>query len=494
MGFNEMGNNREDKFLSKCAYGLADIYGGGAFVVISTFFTVFLTKALGMSPALAGTIPLIGKVWDAITDPIMGNIVDRTSSKFGAKRFYILIGSIISAITFLMLWMNAGIESVGGQYTFYALMYMLFSTGFTIVMVPYNGLLPDMVDDYNKRGSFSGIRTVFSSFGAILAGLVPTIIITDNTNASLYFTVAIIFSVIFLAVVLLTFFGTWEKQKEPVKVPLRKSLVQSFTVYKSFSFKLFICIFLAGQGAADFVTGLAVYYVDDVLNAYSGGRFTIMMGVLLLAQFTGTILFSIIMPKTSKKFPILIGFPVRMIATVALLFLSYEGAPFVIILVLSFIIGLGMAASSVSIYAILSDMADVDELITSIRRPGTVSGMATFIRKIATGLSSTIIGICLAIIGYDENLASQKLRQAAGTQVGITQLYVWIPIALMALAIVFAVLFPMNKPEYDIIKKEIMRRRGEDDSKITPQEIAVCEKVTGFKYDKLWNEDNALKF
>ena len=181
-----MGQNKENSFLAKCFYGCADIYGGGAFVVISTFFTVFLTKALGMSPALAGTIPLIGKVWDAITDPIMGNIVDRTTSRFGAKRFYMLIGSFVSAITFLLLWMNFSTQSVGAQYAFYVLMYMLFSTGFTIVMVPYNGLLPDMVDDYAKRGTFTGVRTVFSSAGAIIAGLVPTIIINDNTNPSLY--------------------------------------------------------------------------------------------------------------------------------------------------------------------------------------------------------------------------------------------------------------------------------------------------------------------
>ena len=97
-----MKKDRENSFLSKCAYGAADIYGGGALVVISTFFTVFLTKALGMPPALAGTIPLIGKVWDAVTDPVMGNITDRTHSRFGAKRFYILIGSFISAITFIL--------------------------------------------------------------------------------------------------------------------------------------------------------------------------------------------------------------------------------------------------------------------------------------------------------------------------------------------------------------------------------------------------------
>ena len=88
---------------SRLAYGAADIYGGGAFVIISTFYTVFLTKAMGMSPALAGTIPLIGKVWDAVTDPLMGNIVDRTKSRFGAKRFYLLVGSILSAITFVLM-------------------------------------------------------------------------------------------------------------------------------------------------------------------------------------------------------------------------------------------------------------------------------------------------------------------------------------------------------------------------------------------------------
>jgi oligogalacturonide transporter len=140
---------REERALSKICYGFADIYGGGAFVIISTFFTVFLTKALGMAPALAGTIPLIGKVWDAVTDPMMGNIADRTRSKFGAKRFYILLGSIISAITFVVMWIPFAASGSGtAQYIFYVLMYMLFSTGFTIVMVPYNGLLPDMVDDY----------------------------------------------------------------------------------------------------------------------------------------------------------------------------------------------------------------------------------------------------------------------------------------------------------------------------------------------------------
>lgn len=486
--------NRENSLWSKCAYGFADIYGGGAFVIISTFFTVFLTKALGMPTALAGTIPLIGKVWDAITDPIMGNICDRTKSKFGAKRFYILVGSIFSALTFILMWINISTDSMTGKYVFYMLMYMLFSTGFTVVMVPYNGLLPDMVDDYTVRSKFSGVRMIFSTFGAILAGLIPTLLIKDNTNASSYMTVALIFGVIFLVVILITFFGTWEKQKEVVKIGFVESFTQSLTVYKSRSFRLFIGIFLCGQGAADFVTGLAVYYVDDVLNAYGGGRFTYLMAVILLSQFVGTILFAPIMAKTSKKFPLLFGFPIRIAATLALLFFSHEGANFVIILVLSFIIGLGMAGSSTTIYAILADMADVDELITSMSRAGTCSAMATFVRKIATGLSSAIIGVLLMIVGYDELLAANSMRQSAFTQHGIALIYIFAPIVLMVAAILFTVVFPMKKKEFEIVKTEIARRKGEDSSAATPEEIKVIEKVTGYSYDRLWNSDNALKF
>ena len=488
-----MNQKNENSMWARIAYGLTDIYGGGAFVVISTFFTVFLTKSLGMPTALAGTIPLVGKVWDAITDPMMGNICERTSSRFGAKRFYMLIGSGISAITFLLMWVAFPGEAMAAKYVFYLIMYMLFSTGFTIVMVPYNGLLPDMVEDYTVRSRFTGTRTICSTFGAILAGLIPTLLIKDNTNAGSYLLVGVIFAVLFLAATLLSFLGTWEKEKPVIKVGLMESFLQSATVYKSRSFRYFIVLFLFGQGAADFVTGLAVYYVDDVLNAYGGGRFTYLMGTLLIAQFLGTIIFSFIMPRTSKKFPIYVGYPVRILATLAMLLFSYEGAPFAAILALSFIIGLGMAASTISNYAILADLADVDELITSVNRPGICSAMATFVRKICNGFSASLIGILLAVVGYDEVIAAAGGRQSAATQSGIANIYIWVPSIMLVVAIIATVLFPMTKKEFDIVRKEVARRKGEDHSKATAEEIAVCEKVTGYSYDRLWSKDNAYK-
>ncbi|MEE8808094.1 MAG: MFS transporter [Lactimicrobium sp.] len=482
-------NVSEDSFRSKAAYGFADIYGGGAFVVISTFFTVFLTKALGMPTALAGTIPLIGKVWDAVTDPIMGNIADRTKSRFGPKRFYILIGSFISAITFALMWVPFHASNTA-MYLFYVLMYMLFSTGFTIVMVPYNGLLPDMIDDYHRRAAYSSVRMAFSAFGSILAGLIPTLMIKDNTNASQYFKVGLVFAILFLIVILLTFAGTWEKQKQPVKVSMKDSFRQAFSVYRSRSFRLLIGIFLCGQGAADFFTGLAVYYVDDVLNAYGGGRFTILMGVLLVSQFLGMILFSTMSTKKNKEWPLLVSYPIRIIATLALLFFSHEGSSFLMILILSFFIGISMAGTTTTIYAILSDLADVDELITGVSRPATVSAMATFARKVATGLASAIIGILLAMVGYDEVLASSGARQSAFTQHGIAAIFIIVPCILMTAAYIFTRRFPMKEAEFQIVRKELDRRKGLDTSIISEHEKQVCQEVTGIPYENLYHRDN----
>ena len=117
-------------FFNRLTYGVGEIFGGGCFVIINAFFIVFLTDAMGMNAALAGTIPMVGKIWDAITDPIMGNITERTHSKYGAKRFYILIGSFASAITFVLIWMNINTPSMTAKYVFYMVMYCLFNTAF----------------------------------------------------------------------------------------------------------------------------------------------------------------------------------------------------------------------------------------------------------------------------------------------------------------------------------------------------------------------------
>lgn len=473
-------------------YGMGEFFNGGCFLIINSFFTVFLTKALGMPAALVGTIPLVGKVWDAITDPIMGNITDRTRSRFGPKRFYIMIGSIFSAITFVLMWVPAPSDSIWVKYAFYFVMYCLFDTAFTVLMVPYNGLLPDMMDDYAMRAKFSNMRMVWSTIGAMVCGLVPSFMIRDNLDTGAYLRCAMLFGVLFFVTSFMVFLGTWEKQKEPVKTTLKDSFPQAASVFRSKSFRIFIGLYLFGQCGMDFVSGMAIYYVDDVLNAYADGSLTKLLAALMISQLLGMAVFGPVMSRTSKRTTILIGAPIRLVGLVGMLFFSYEGAPLTPILVLAALVGFGNAASLTAIFAIMADMADVDELITSIRRPGIVSGMATFIRKISSGVSGSAIGFMLAAVGYDEVVANAGGRQSASTQQSIGLIFVLAPAILTALLLICDLYFPITRKEFDAVQREIARRKGEDSSKTTEEEKRIYERVTGFAYENLWTAENAV--
>ncbi len=477
-------------FFSRLTYGVGEIFGGGCFVIINAFFLVFLTDALGMNPVLAGTIPMIGKIWDAITDPIMGNIVERTRSKYGPKRFYILVGSIASAVTFVLMWINIHSPSMTANYIFYLVMYCLFNTGFTVLSVPYNGLLPDMMDDYAVRARFSNMRMVFSTLGAAICGLVPGMLIKQTYDPSQYMSCMLLFGALFFVVSITVFFGTWEKQKEPVKMTLLESFTQAASVFRSRSFLIFLGLYLFGQGGMDFITGMAVYYVRESLGNYEG-YYTLILAALIAAQLVGMLIFGPVMSKTSKKLAILIAAPVRLAGVLGLLAFSHHGAPLVPILALAALIGLGNAGSLTGIFAIMADMTDVDELITSIRRPGIVSGMATFIRKIASGLSVTIIGFMLSAVHYNEEIAKAGLEQTAATQHGIGICFVLAPAIMSALLLVCALLFPVTDKEFKLVRKDIARRKGSEEGEASEEEKAALKKVTGFDYENLWNPLNA---
>lgn len=475
---------------NRLMYGAGEFFNGGAFVIINSFFTVFLIKAMGMPAALAGTVPLIGHIWDAVTDPIMGNITDRTTSKMGAKRFYMLIGSFATAITFATLWIPFRTDHPVSMFIFYVLMYCLFSTGSTILMVPYNGLLPDMIDDYDNRSKFSNVRMIWSTLGAMVCGVLPTILISDTRNTTMYLRCGALFGLLFLITCLVTVAGTWEKQHHPVKSKLSDSFDHAGSAFRSRSFRLFVGIYLAGQCGMDFVSGMAVYYVDDVINGYKNHYVTYLMAALILAQLIGMLIWGPVMAKTSKRTTILIGAPIRIVSTLLLIPFSHEGASIVPILILAVGIGIGNAATLTSIFAIMADMPDVDELVTSVHRPGVVSGMSTFARKISSGLSAWLIGVLLAAVGYSEKLANAGTRQSLFTQRGIAMIFIFMPVFLCILLFIFGYRFPMTEKEFNIIKTEIQRRKGKDQSKASPEEIKVCERVTGISYDKLWDPAN----
>ena len=181
------------------AYGAGDLYGGGAFFIVTTFSMFYLVNVVGMHPVLAGLIPAVGKVWDAISDPLMGYISDNTKeNRFGKRRVWFLVSVLPIAVTFSMIWFPTSLSSQTGKFLFYLFAYILFFTVATMSYIPYAALSAEMTYDRKERNNLNGARIFFSFVATLLAGLtVKPIIDFYEGSKSGYLVMGLIFGLIF---------------------------------------------------------------------------------------------------------------------------------------------------------------------------------------------------------------------------------------------------------------------------------------------------------
>ncbi len=167
-------------FPSMIHYNWAIFLGNGSFYILGLFFIPFLTRVEGLSTAQAGIVVLCAKLCDAVTDPIMGIITDRTRSRFGRHRLYLLIGLVPVAVTYAMLWSSFGIAkgSPTGKMLYYIGAYMLFSVAYTVVMVPHTAMLPVLAPTYDLRTQYNAMRTILDAIGTEGSFLIATLLLS----------------------------------------------------------------------------------------------------------------------------------------------------------------------------------------------------------------------------------------------------------------------------------------------------------------------------
>ena len=483
----------------KLSYASGDIYGGGAFMIFSLLFMNFLVLVEGLPVVSTSLIIFIGKLWDAVTDPLMGRISDRTRSKYGRRRIYFLIGIIPVFLSFVMLFYSFGIESVAAKVFYYTFTYMFFGTAFTIVMVPYNAILSDITSDYNERTSFTTIRMLFSGGASLLAAVIPSVIIKSigseqNGPEQIpgYFVMALIFGAIFGIGWLIAFLGTREREDlpEPEKITLKFWL----SVFSNKAYKNFLGIFLSFQIAVDLVLALFIFYIDIVVLQYK--NYELIVGLLLVCSVLLMPVMGEIAKRKGKAFPLYIGMPVWMLSTIVFIWLD-SSVSVVVLCVLAAFIAVGSSAGNLSTWAMLADIFDIDEIRTSKRREGIYSGMTTFLRKLASGVAVLLMGFGLRAMGFDQNEYSElKARIVDFDPVvyarsdvvsGIKWMFVIIPLVLLAVCLFFALKNRINKRRFDAVLKGIeeFKSNGSID-RLTEQETADVLFAVGVEKNELW--------
>lgn len=382
------------------AYGVGDLYGGGSFFIISTFAMYYLIAIVGMNPLLAGLIPGLGKIWDSISDPLMGYISDKTKSRFGRRRVFFLIAIFPIAITFTLIWIPVNFSSQLSLFLYYFIAYLLFYTTSTLAMVPYTALSAEMTTSFKERNKLTGFRMFFSMFATLLAGVLgqPIISTFDNPKTG-HLVLGIVFGLFFAIPWIFLFLGTWEMPVVVDKKSTKVNFMSNFiSIFNNKSFRVHLLMYICSYGAMDIMMVWLKFYVVDFLNLKS--FMAIGLGSILLTQIIVLPIYIKISNIKGHAFSYRIGLSLWF--TGLLLFsLQSSSSPLLLLILNCVLIGAGLGAGVITPFQLLPFVTDVDELITEEKRAGTYAGSMTLIRKLIQGaVVLPLTGALLCIIGY----------------------------------------------------------------------------------------------
>ncbi|MBN1573911.1 MAG: MFS transporter [Deltaproteobacteria bacterium] len=443
----------------KFFFGLGDFLGGGSFVLIGVYYTIFLTDVVYLGFIFITLNMVIAKVWDAITDPLMGILSDKTKSRWGRRRVYFIIAILPVAISFFLMWLPLKVgenqENQIGIFIYFLVTHLFFRTVFTMVMIPFNAIIPELTTDYDERSSISGYRGVFSIFSSLLSAALPGLIVAKFTDAGTgHAVMAGIFGLFYALPFISSFFFSYERPEYQRSKPLPfwESFKESS---RNRSFLYLLGLYIFAFVAFDILMATFLYFLKYYLGRESMG--SALLGTLLFVEMIFLPVYIVIANRTSKKTSMTIGLIIWGVAMSTAWFFPAD-IPNTFLYAYAFVVGMGTSAVAILPWAMLPDISDVDELMTGKRREGVYAGFFTFIRKISSGLALAAIPLCLGFADYDGKLDVQGEEAVKMIRI----LFSIVPILFIIVTVYFTTKFPLNSHTHAVCMNEIRRRKGDD--------------------------------
>ena len=438
------------------------IYGSGDFgyslnnSIIAALFPIFMMDVVGLSPALAAAALFIGRSWDYVNDPIVGHLSDRTRTRWGRRRPWLLFGALPFALTFMLVWIKPNfIATQTGLVIFYAAAYLVYEASATTVYMPYFALTPELTQDYDERTQLTSYRMLFNILGGLTAYTLPMLVIGSMVpdNANRVVLMALIFGILAALPYLLVFFGVRENKEYMLQEQprLRESL-QAARKNKPFVFAAFIYLF----------TWIVIILLETNLMFYikyvvkRPEQSTIIMGTLFVSAIIALPFWNWLSKKGNKRTAYIIGVAFWAAVMCSLILVKPE-TPFWILLVLCFLAGIGLSAAQVLPWAIIPDAIEWDEYQTGERHEGIFYSLITLLGKIANSVAVPASLLLLEFTGYISNAAEQPASALLGLKIVIGP----IPALLLISGIIFAAFYPLSREKYAHVVSELNKRREE---------------------------------
>jgi len=432
-------------------YGVGDLSVNLFFQSAIIYLLFFYTDVFGISAAAAASIFLVARLVDAVTDPIMGMIADRTKTRWGKFRPYLLFGAPPLAVIAVAMFSVPDLE--GDQKVFYAYAtYILFSIAYTVVSIPYSGLTAVITEDAKERTNLSAYRMAFALGGGIIVGVGTQPLVTFfGGGAEGFQTTIALYGVMAVLLLAVTFRYTQEKVTAVVEKPPTVSEMIS-VMSRNLPLWLLIVAFLMGMLAYIVRSSAVIYYFQ--YNLGRGDLFPIYMLFILLGQLAGIVITPWIANKWGKKNTYVIGAVLGMVTGVALYFTPYDalGAIFVISAAGSFF----FAAPTVLAWAMLPDTVEYAEWKQGVRADGAIYATSSFFQKLAMAVGGAMAAMVLSATGYVAGEA-----QSAEALEGILLMISVGPVLAMIVGIMAIWFYPLDEEMHLNIRKDLeARRRG----------------------------------
>ena len=387
---------------TRIGYGIGDIaiclYWSG----VGLYLLYFYTDVVGISPSLAGLIYGIGMFWDAITDPFMGYIAERTRTRWGVYRPYLLFGNLPLALSFLLLFW---VPPFDGVILFIFLLFanLLHRTCFTLVSVPFSSLTPRITSDSQERTNLTGFRMMGAQTGTNLMALLafPIIFWFGGEDESIGFLVlAAIAGLSAIAIHTITFITVKEPLNDQGIERVGGSLSEAArAVGKNGPFWLvFSATLIVGITTIFFGNNL-IYYTKYALDLHEHqGTILFTSGIV---AFLSIPIWWLISNRVGKKITWLISSSITLVAL--MVFYIYEINTLLELLFLVAFIGFGSGAGGILFWSMLPDTIEYGEVKTGIRSESSLYGFMTFAQKGSIAFAIIILGIVLDYIGFKAN-------------------------------------------------------------------------------------------
>ncbi len=419
---------------NKIGYGLGDMGVSISYFAVGFYFMYFLTDVVMMDPFLAGLAIFIGKLWDGMNDPIMGIISDRTRSRFGKKRVYILFGAIPFGISFILLWLIP--QSIGQWYQFALaiLALLVYATTYSICVVPYMSLVPIMSEDYDERTQITGIRAILSTIGTIFGGTVA-LFISDFQNELLGLRLMAISFGVFTAISLIVaalstkgvedlfeskplgiFSEITEEYIDDGKVEADNGEKQQDHRIADYSFKQYLVIlkeknvlillgmkFFGAIGTGCLIAALP-YFAEHVLGDASIS--TIGLAIYIAVSALMIPIWSLFSKKFDKRRLLLIGVVLMVVVLVPTGFAISEGSK-ILFYICCGLLGIFMSSYLLIPYSLVPDLVNYYEHKTGERHESIFFGFWMTFHQLGLAVAFLILGGILKVFNYDAELPSQ---------------------------------------------------------------------------------------